>query len=73
MSRNDQRIIDQLSRRALMAALMWAAFGYEEMTLPKRGHQRPATQEANDALVVAGHAPGGGVAVRLHSASPAHR
>ena len=46
MSRNDQRIIDQLSRRALMAALMWAAFGYEEMTLPKRGHQRPARQEA---------------------------
>ena len=42
---NDQRILDQLSRLALMAAIMWCAFGYEEETLPKRA-SRPARQEA---------------------------
>lgn len=45
MSRNDQRILDQISRRALMAAIMWCAFGYEEETLPRR-NARPARQEA---------------------------
>ena len=45
ISANDQRILDQLSRRVLMAAIMWCAFGYEEMTLPKR-NARPARQEA---------------------------
>lgn len=45
ISRNDQRILDQLSRRALMAAIMWSAFGYEEKRLPRRV-SRPARQEA---------------------------
>ena len=45
ISANDQRILDQLSRRALMTAIMWSAFGYEEETLPKRAG-RPARREA---------------------------
>jgi hypothetical protein len=45
MSRNDQRIIDQLNRRSDYAVIMLAAFGYEEMTLPKLD-ARPARREA---------------------------
>lgn len=45
ISRNDQRIIDQLNRRSDYAVIMLAAFGYEETPLPKLD-ARPARREA---------------------------